>query len=142
MQAALRSLPACQRSPTVLSTLVQPVGWLQRPRRNIFRRLGCCVAKCSSPWLRRYSSPTVTCHFDGIAPSKTDAKRILEYYIAVELAGGVNEEARRHIRSALDLAVGLQHKRTATFRDAAMCVEATTAVVNIMAIVSGRRDPQ
>jgi hypothetical protein len=58
---------------------------------------------------------------DGIAPSKTDAKRMLECYIAVELAGGVNEEARRHSRSGL---------------------EATTAVVNIVAIVSGRRDPQ
>ena len=62
--------------------------------------------------------------------------------IAAELPGDVNKETRKHIRSALDLAVKLQHKRTAAFRDAAMCVEATTAVVNIVAIVSGRRDPQ
>jgi hypothetical protein len=79
---------------------------------------------------------------DGVAASSTDVKRMLEAYIAVELGGGANDEARRHGRSALDLAVNLQHRRTAGFRDAAMCVEATTSVVNIVAIVSGRRDPQ
>lgn len=79
---------------------------------------------------------------DGTEPSATDGKRMLEAYIAVELAGGANEEARKHARSALDLANALQHRRTATFRDAAMCVEATTTVVNVVAIVAGRRDPQ
>ena len=79
---------------------------------------------------------------DGVAASATDGKRMLEAYIAVELGGGAHDEARKHARSALDLAVNLQHKRTAAFRDAAMCVEATTAVINIIAIVSGRRDPQ
>lgn len=79
---------------------------------------------------------------DGVAASVTDGKRMLEAYIAVELGGGAHDEARKHARSALDLAVNLQHKRTAAFRDAAMCVEATTAVINIVAIVSGRRDPQ
>jgi hypothetical protein len=71
-------------------------------------------------------------------PSKTDAN---EGYIAIELPGGSNEEARRHAKATLDFANSLVHKRTATFRDAAMCVEAATAVVNLIAIVSGRRDP-
>jgi hypothetical protein len=79
---------------------------------------------------------------DGVEPSPTDAKRMLDAYIAVELAGGANEASRRHAKSALDLANALQHQRTATFREAAMCVEATTAVVNVIAIVAGRRDPQ
>jgi hypothetical protein len=79
---------------------------------------------------------------DGVEPSPTDGKRMLEAYIAVELAGGANEEARRHARSALEFAVALQHRRTASFRDAALCSEATTAVVNVIAIVAGRRDPQ
>jgi len=79
---------------------------------------------------------------DGVAVSPTDAKRMLEAYIAVALGGGAHDEARKHARSALDLAVNLQHKRTAAFRDAAMCVEASTAVINIVAIVSDRRDPQ
>jgi hypothetical protein len=76
---------------------------------------------------------------DGIAPSATDAKRMLDGYITAELQGGSNEEARRHVRSALDLALALQHRRTAGFRDAAICAEATTAVTNLVAIVSGRR---
>lgn len=75
-------------------------------------------------------------------PSTTDAKGMLEAYIAAELLGGANEEVRKHARSALDLANALQHRRTASFRDAAMCVEATTTVVNLVAIVAGRRDPQ
>jgi hypothetical protein len=79
---------------------------------------------------------------DGKTPSASDAKRMLEAYVSTELSGQGNDESRKHIRSALDLALALQHRRTAGFRDAAMCVEATTAVVNIIAIVSGRRDPQ
>lgn len=79
---------------------------------------------------------------DGVAPSATDGKRMLEAYIAVKLGGGANKEARKHAHSALELAVNLQHKRTAAFRDAAMCVEATTSVVNISAIISGRRETQ
>lgn len=80
--------------------------------------------------------------FDGVKASPTDAKRMLEAYIAIELGGGANDEARKHVRSTLDLAVNLQHRRTAGFREAAMCVEATTSVINIVAIVCGRRDPQ
>ena len=78
---------------------------------------------------------------DGVPPSETDARRKLEAYVAVEAAGSSNETLRKHIRSALDLAVQLQHQRTAIFRNAAMCVEATTAVINMIAIISGRRDP-
>ena len=78
---------------------------------------------------------------DDTPPSNTDAKRMLEAYFAVELAGGANEEARKHARSALSFAKALQHRRTATFRDAALCVEATTAVVNVTVIVAGKRDP-
>jgi hypothetical protein len=79
---------------------------------------------------------------DGIEPSPRDAKRMLEAYIGVELAGRVVEEARRHARSVLDPANGFQPRRIAAFRDAAMCVEATTTVINVIAIVAGRRDPR
>jgi hypothetical protein len=78
---------------------------------------------------------------DHVPPSPTDAKRKLEAFIAVELATNANEQARKHARAALDLAVGLQHKRSANWRDAAICIEATTSVVNLIAIVQGRRDP-
>ncbi|HYL84422.1 MAG TPA: hypothetical protein VE263_09315 [Candidatus Angelobacter sp.] len=77
---------------------------------------------------------------DGVPPSDTDAKRMLDSYIAVELLGGPNEGARRHAKAALQLANDLQHHRTANRREAALCAEATTSVVNIVAIISGRRD--
>ncbi len=67
---------------------------------------------------------------------------MLEAYITVELAGGSNEEARRHVKASFALANSIQHRRTATFRDAALCAEATTSVINCIAIISGRRDPK
>ena len=79
---------------------------------------------------------------DGTSISSTDTKRMLDAYIATELAGDTNEYARKHARSALDLANNLQHTRTADFRRAAMCVEATTSVVNVIAITAGKRDPR
>ncbi|MBW1949318.1 MAG: hypothetical protein JRJ18_07200 [Deltaproteobacteria bacterium] len=77
---------------------------------------------------------------DGVAPSETDAKRMLDAYIAVELSGGPNQGVRRHAKAALALANDLQHHRTANYRQAALCAEATTSVVNLIAIISGRRD--
>jgi len=78
---------------------------------------------------------------DGTQPSATDAKRMLEAYLEVELAGSFNQTARKHARAAFDLTNDLQHRRTATFRQAALCTEATGSLVNVIAIVSGRRDP-
>ena len=78
---------------------------------------------------------------DGIEPSSSDAKRMLEAYLATELSGGANKQLRQHARTSLDLANKLQHDRTADFRKAALCAEATASVVNIVAIVSGQRDP-
>ncbi|MDP3062258.1 MAG: hypothetical protein Q8O40_03435 [Chloroflexota bacterium] len=78
---------------------------------------------------------------DSVAPSETDAKRMLDAYLLNELAGSANEVARRHARASLDLANELQHRRTATFREAALCSEATTSVVNLIAIISGQRNP-
>ena len=76
----------------------------------------------------------------GVAPSDTDAKRMLEAYIAAELPGSGNEEFRRYARSAYQLAAAVAHRRNAQFRDAALCAEATRAIINAIAIISGRRD--
>ncbi len=76
---------------------------------------------------------------DGVYPSSTDAKRMLEAIFDHELAGSVNEEARVHSRAAVKLSYALQHKRTATFRLAALCLEATVSVVNLLAVLFGRR---
>lgn len=78
---------------------------------------------------------------DGVDPSPTDSKRMLDAYIERELAGGENERVRKHARSAVDLANELTHKRTATFRLAALSAEAVSSTCNQIAIVSGQRDP-
>ena len=52
--------------------------------------------------------------------SDTDA----EPYIAVELGTNANEQARKRRKAALDLVIGLQHKRSAMWRDAANVLEA------------------
>lgn len=76
-----------------------------------------------------------------VTPSPTDAKRMLDAFIAVELASASNEAARRLAKTALDLANALQHRRTASYTDAAMCLEASTLVVNFVSIVMGRKGP-
>lgn len=76
---------------------------------------------------------------DGVPASKSDAKRMLEAIIQVELRGSANDEARAHAKAALKLALALQHKRTADFRMAALCAEGTLAVTNLLAILAGRR---
>jgi hypothetical protein len=77
---------------------------------------------------------------DGTQPSETDAKRMLDTYILAELSGSPNEGVRRHAKAALAFANDLQHHRTATYRQAALCAEATISVVNLVAIISGQRD--
>lgn len=72
--------------------------------------------------------------------SKTDAKRMLEGYLSVEIRGKSHASARKHAKEAVDLANEVQHLRNATFREAALCAEATVSVVNIIAVVAGARD--
>ena len=83
---------------------------------------------------RRHAGP------DDTRPSDTDAQKLIQAFIGAELPGPSNEEARRHTKAALSLAVALQHRRTATRTEAALCAEATTSVVNIASIISGRRE--
>lgn len=76
---------------------------------------------------------------DGVEPSDTDAGRMLEAMFGAELSGGANDQARKYAKAALNLAVALQHKRTADYRMAALCAEATLSVVNLCAILADRR---
>jgi integrase len=86
---------------------------------------------------------------DGVEPSTSDSKRMLQAYVATELRGDAKEEERKHAQSLLDLAhsaLGLankvQHSRNADFRRAAMCVEATSSIVSVIAITAGRTETQ
>lgn len=78
---------------------------------------------------------------DAASPSDSDAKRQLDAYISLELSGRGNEEMRANAKGSVRLADAVQHRRTATFRDAALCSEGTRSVVNVIAIIAGRRDP-
>jgi len=75
---------------------------------------------------------------DGVSVSKTDAKRMLEAYIAIELAGSSNEVQRKYARATLDLANELTHKRTATKKDANLCATATLSLINLFGILEGK----
>src|SRR5690606_36375864 len=85
-------------------------------------------------------NPNVHKTTDGVAPSSTDANRMLEACVQTELPGGTNEAARKHARASLALANDLQHRRTATRRNAALCIEATFSVVNLFAILTDRSE--
>lgn len=76
---------------------------------------------------------------DSVAASDTDAGRMLAGYIMAELGGGANDEIRSHAKASLRMALALQHKRTADFRFAALCCEATGSLVSLIAIISGKR---
>jgi hypothetical protein len=78
---------------------------------------------------------------DGVTPSAPDAKRMLEAYITVAFSGSAHKDTRKYARAAYDLAAHFQHRRTASFREAAACTEATTSIVNVIAIMAGLRDP-
>lgn len=73
-------------------------------------------------------------------PSPTDAFRMLELYFQKELEGGSNEVLRGYAKATIKLANQLVHKRTADLREALLCAEATRAAINVVAIISGRRD--
>lgn len=76
---------------------------------------------------------------DDVKPSATDAKRMLESILETDLKGKANKAARAHAKAAVELTLALQHKRTADFKMAALCAEATSSVVNMLAILAGRR---
>ncbi|MES1181270.1 MAG: hypothetical protein ABUL44_00590, partial [Flavobacterium sp.] len=75
---------------------------------------------------------------DGVKASKTDAKRMLDAYVAVELAGGANENLRKYARASNDLANELTHKRTANAKDASLCASASISLVNLIGILEDR----
>jgi hypothetical protein len=139
----------------VLPTTHEPTGWA-RVDRNVTemrRRLETAATEEQFQAVGRLGRETLISlaqavydrdrhpTLDGTAASDTDAKRMIEAYVAVEFGGGANEHFRKHAKAAYDLAAHLQHRRTASFRQAAACTEATTSIVNLIAIMAGLRDP-
>jgi len=73
----------------------------------------------------------------GVQPGPADAKRMLSDYFGAEL-GEDRKEFSNLARAVTDFALHLQHKRTATFGDAAMCAAGTLALVDILRILYAR----
>ncbi len=70
--------------------------------------------------------------------SKTDAKRMLEAYITIELSGSSNETLRRYAKATLDLSNELTHRRTATKKEASLCSIACISIVNLIGTLEGK----
>ncbi len=104
-----------------------------------FQALGLLCRECLISLAQAVFDPGKHTPTDNVKPSETDAYRMLEAYFSAEFAGAPNEALRRHAKASLNLANQLQHKRDATYKDAALCAEATRTVVNIVAISSGKR---
>lgn len=68
---------------------------------------------------------------DGVEPSTTDAKRMLEAYLQAELKDS-SEKARKFAKTAVDLGNQLTHARNATKRDASICLLSVTAVASLI----------
>lgn len=83
--------------------------------------------------------PAIHAAPDGVKPSITDANRMLEAFVAHQFPGESSKEVRAHARASLALALNLQHRRTATPQLAALCVEATSSTVAVVAIISEKR---
>ena len=73
---------------------------------------------------------------DGVEPSETDASRMIGAYIAFAFGGSSNEEVRAHAKASLRLALALQHRRTASDKLAALCLEATSSTVAVIFIIA------
>lgn len=72
---------------------------------------------------------------DGIEPSETDAKRMLDAFLGYELSGASNERIRKFAKAAVDMANHLTHDRMATKRDASMCLVSVTAVASLIKLI-------
>lgn len=145
---------AARKVGTRAEVFAEPTGWqkvdrqVQEARSRLagagseeqYQAVGLLCREVLISAAQEVFKPSLHPTLDCAKPSDTDAKRMLEAIFEVELKGGANEEARGHAKAAVKLALALQHKRTANFMMAALCAEATLSVVNLLAILAGRRD--
>jgi hypothetical protein len=142
-----------ERERRITEPIQEPTGWA-RVDRNIdairirlesaqneeeYQTVGLLCRETLISLAQSVYNPETHVPSDGVTPSETDAYRMLDGYFGSELPGTSNEAARKHAKAALALANELQHRRTASLKDAALCAEATRTVVNIVAIVSDRK---
>ncbi|MFA6231206.1 MAG: hypothetical protein WC617_13695 [Rhodanobacter sp.] len=131
----------------------EPTGWLKVDRQlqemrlrldsaeteEQFQSVGLLCREVLISVAQEVYDPTRHPPVDDRTPSDTDAKRMLDAIFESELKDSSTEEARAHAKAAVRLALALQHKRMAEFTTAALCAEGTWSVVNMLAIIAGRR---
>lgn len=78
---------------------------------------------------------TIHSTLDGVEPSVTDAKRMLDAFLNYNLSGSSNERTRKFAKSAVDMANHLTHDRMAIKRDATMCLVSVTAVASLIKLI-------
>ncbi len=141
------------QSTSRVAVFEEPTGWQKVDRQLQEMKLRLDSAETEEQWqavgllcrevlisvAQEVYDPGLHPQIDDVRPSDTDAKRMLEAIFAIELGGSTNDQARAHAKAAVNLALALQHKRTPDFRTAALCAERTCSVVNMLAILAGRR---
>jgi hypothetical protein len=152
-QISGRPVFAARRSGQRLEVFEEPTGWqkvdrqMQEVRMRLdtgeneeqFQAVGLLCREVLISVAQEVFDPARHVVEEQISVSETDAKRMLDAILAGELEGATNEEARAHAKAAIRLALALQHRRTADFKTAALCAEATSSTVNILAVLAGRR---
>ncbi|MBF2755001.1 MAG: hypothetical protein ISN29_07055 [Gammaproteobacteria bacterium AqS3] len=133
-----------------------PTGWTAIDRRfeNItkaletaqhpedFQAIGTRCREAIKLLARAVYKPEIHEPLDDTDPGRSDSRRMLEAYIQHELEEKSHTKQRKLTQASVDLTSGLLHKDNADFRDAALCVEATRSLINAIAIIAGRRDPE
>jgi hypothetical protein len=128
----------------------EPTGWdrvdrvLSKAREHLeistaeeeFQAIGLFCREAIISLAQAVYDPNVHQTLDGVPPSETDAKRMLEATIAHVFPGESNKEVRAHARASLALTLNLQHRRTATRQLAALCVEATASTAAVISIIA------
>ena len=148
--------PAIAAASSRSSSLVterEPTGWervdraLMKARAQLeaataaedFQGIGLLCREVIISLAQAVYDPAVHLSPDGVAPSATDANRMIEAYIGHVFPGESYKEVRAHARASMALALNLQHRRTATRQLAALCLEAAGSTTAVIAIISGRR---
>ena len=80
--------------------------------------------------------PTDATGEDGQQPSKTDARRLLEAFVAKRLPGGGNQALRKATRGVVQATSAVLHDRGATEQDAALIAELVSSTVHLVRILT------
>lgn len=142
---------AAVRTSAVLPTR-EPTGWARVDRalasargqygvaknEEDFQAIGLLCREVLISVAQAVYDPSLHSSADGVKPSATDAKRMLEAFLHSAVPGDSYKEVRAHARASVDLSLNLQHRRTATRQLAALCLEAAASTAAVIAILSNR----